>query len=160
MKKVLFLLVLCFVLVSSGTINSIAFAQNDEWLEEVKLEILPKSDADLWKFNQEIISKSSDHVRDTYTELWSWMKVDDQIASGIMTWDTIINYGVYILRFLSQAGLAIWGLMIVYVWYQYLLSVLWWSPADWSLISNAVIGILVIVFSYAIMRILTRMFLT
>jgi divalent metal cation (Fe/Co/Zn/Cd) transporter len=77
-----------------------------------------------------------------------------------MTRDTILDYAVLLLRFLSQVGLMIGGIMIVYAGYRYILNVLEAAEPDPSLIKNAIIGIMVIIFSYAIMRILTRAFLT
>ena len=148
----IFLLV-WFVLLSSV---SGVFAQN--WLDgDVKLEILPKSDA-IGTTNQKILQEGT--VWDNYNEIAENSDTADQIATGVMTWDTILDYGVYLLRFLSQAGIAIGGLMFVYTGYQYIMSVLWASSPDEKLIPNAITGILVIIFSYAIMRILTRMFLT
>jgi len=43
----------------------------------------------------------------------------DQFASGIMTWNTLIQYIVYLVRFLSQLALVIGAVMIVYAGYIY-----------------------------------------
>lgn len=171
MKKIIFWLSIgvgVFSLILSG---QAVFAQNapltgdDRDGEQVKLEILPKAEWDLGALNQQIINNSEGKsVRESYNEIAARTntpdQVDEQIASGIMTRDTLINYGILLLRFLSQVGLMIGWLMFVYVGYQYIMSVLWWSAPDESLITNAVIGILIIIFSYAIIRILTRAFLT
>ena len=77
-----------------------------------------------------------------------------------MTRDTILDYGDVLLKFLSQAGLAVGALMFIYTGYKYIMSVITGdSEPSKDLIKYAIIGILVIVFSYAIMRILTRTFL-
>lgn len=89
-------------------------------------------------------------------------KVGDQLASGIMTRDTLLEYIVYLVRFLSQIGLLIGVLMIIYAGYLYASSV--FSPSNMSkgksAITNAIIGVLVIAFSYAIMKLLTSAFLS
>ena len=88
--------------------------------------------------------------------------VGDQIASGIMTRNTLLDYIVYIVRFLSQIGLVIGVIMIIYAGYLYASSV--FSASNMSkgksAITNAIIGVLVIAFSYAIMKILTSAFLS
>lgn len=134
--------------------------------QQVQLEILPKAESDLWTIHQNIIKNQQwKHVRDIYNEkangeLAGADKVDEQLATWIMTRDTILDYAVLLLRFLSQVGLMIGGIMIVYAGYRYILNVLEAAEPDPSLIKNAIIGIMVIIFSYAIMRILTRAFLT
>jgi len=50
-------------------------------------------------------------------------QVGDQLASGIMTWDTLLDYVVYVVRFLSQIGLVIGAVMIVYAGYLYATSI-------------------------------------
>jgi len=60
-------------------------------------------------------------VRDTYNTQANNMKdsVGNQLASGIMTRNTLLDYTVYLVRFLSQIGLFIGGLMIIYAGYLY-----------------------------------------
>lgn len=99
-------------------------------------------------------------VRNTYNNAASWFNTQEQIVSGIMTWDTLLNYGILILKRLSQAGIAMGSLMLIYVGYQYIMSVIAGTTPDNKLIPRAMSGILVIIFSYAIMRILVRTFLT
>jgi hypothetical protein len=49
--------------------------------------------------------------------------VGDQIASGIMTRDTLLDYVVYLVRFLSQIGIFIGVVMIIYAGYLYASSI-------------------------------------
>ncbi len=88
--------------------------------------------------------------------------VGDQLASGILTRDTLLNYVVYLVRFLSQIGLLIGVLMIIYAGYLYASSI--FAPGNMSkgksAITNAIIGVLVIAFSYAIIKLLTSAFLS
>ena len=134
--------------------------------QQVQLEILPKAESDLWAIHQSIINGSGKHVRDIYNEkangeLAGADKVDEQLATWIMTRDTILDYAVLLLRFLSQVGLMIGGIMIVFTGYTYIMNVLSSEETPKpELITRAITGILVIIFSYAIMRILTRAFLT
>lgn len=131
--------------------------------EDVKLEIMPKAEGDLWAVNQQIIN-NGDHVRDTYNSIAQNTntpdQVDEQLASGVMTRDTIINYGVLLLRFLSQAGLAIGWLMFIYVGYQYIMGVFTGESPDSSLINKAIWGIIIVIFAYAFMKALITAFLT
>jgi hypothetical protein len=110
------------------------------------------------------ISTTKGTVRDAYnTQLNDKTfaaSVPDQIASGIMSWDTIMDYVVYLLRFLSQAALLIGALIFIYNGYQYILESIGMGNPSSGNIKNAVIGICIVIFSYAIMKILTRAFLT
>jgi len=88
--------------------------------------------------------------------------VGDQLASGIMTRDTLLDYIVYLVRFLSQIGIFIGVIMIIYAGYLYASSVFeaWNMAKGKSAITNAIMGVLVIAFSYAIMKLLTSAFLS
>ncbi len=88
--------------------------------------------------------------------------VGDQIASGIMTRDTLLDYVVYLVRFLSQIGIFIGVVMIIYAGYLYASSIFesWNMAKGKTAITNAIIGVLVIAFSYAIMKLLTSAFLS
>ncbi len=157
MKKLFFWLITSIV-ISTNILSGIrVFAQNP-----TDLEIVPKVDEwTLWSINTDIQKSDGEHVRDTYNKKVESLSTAEQIASGVMDRDTILDYGVYILRFLSQAGLLVGALMFIYTGYQYIMSVINWSgePSK-KYIQQAIYGILVIIFSYAIMRILTRAFLT
>jgi hypothetical protein len=123
-------------------------------------EIVPQADS--WGKVEQAVEKvwsQWGHVRDTYNEQASGMagEVGNQLASGIMTRDTLLDYVVYLVRFLSQVGLLIGGLMVIYAGYLYATTIFgWWDATKWKkAITNAIIGILVIAFSYAIMKALT-----
>ena len=132
---------------------------------DVKFEIIPKVDpTDLQNVNTTILD-SNDDIRDIYNQQADTLGAQEggtalQVASGVMNRDTIINYAIMVLRFLSQLGLLIWWLMIVYTGWKYIMAVITGDSAPSSeLIKNAILGILVIIFSYAILRILYRAFL-
>ncbi len=82
-------------------------------------------------------------------------------ATGVFSWNLILLYIKYLIKFLSQIGLVIGALMIIYAWYLYASAVFAGSnPQKWATaVKNAIIWILIIVFSYAILKILTAMFL-
>ena len=79
----------------------------------------------------------------------------------IMSWDTILLYVVYFMRFLNQIWLLIWSIMILFAWYLYASSVFkpWNTSKGKTAIETAIKWILVIVFSYAIWKGLEAMFL-
>jgi hypothetical protein len=84
------------------------------------------------------------------------------MASWIMTRDTLLDYMVYLVKFLSQLWLLFWASMIIYAWYIYASSIFrWWDASKWkTAISRAIIWVVIITFSYAIMKLLTSAFLT
>ncbi|MDR2191129.1 MAG: hypothetical protein LBP53_08450 [Candidatus Peribacteria bacterium] len=97
---------------------------------------------------------------DTYRKEAEKLSLKEQMATGIMNWDTILNYLVYVVKFLSQIGLLIGALMIIYAGYLYASSVFGGKTNTGnSAIKNAIIGVLVISFSYAIMKFFTAVFL-
>lgn len=83
----------------------------------------------------------------------------NQIRTGVMTWDTLIFYLVYLLQLLSQVGMLVGVLMIIFVGYQYASYSFTGAEPNPGYINNAIIGIVVIIFSYAILNILQNMFL-
>jgi len=89
-------------------------------------EIIPKATS------QQTVTDASNkvgseggNVRKNYNEQASGMKdsVGDQMASGIMTRDTLLDYVVYLVKFLSQIGIVIGVLMIIYAGYLYASSI-------------------------------------
>jgi hypothetical protein len=78
----------------------------------------------------------------------------------VMNWDIILKYIVYIIRFINQLWILIWSIMILYAWYLYATSIFWWKASEGkNAIKNAIIWIIVIIFSYAIWKGLESMFL-
>lgn len=82
-------------------------------------------------------------------------------STGVFTRTTILNYLSYLMKFLSQLGLLIWGIMVVWAGYQYATVIFGTGSTNEAkaAISYAIKGILVIIFSYAIFRALTSMFI-
>lgn len=103
------------------------------------------------------------HVIDRYNQIASDpdRKLWEELASGIMSRDTLLDYVVYLIRFISQLGILIWAIMIIIAGYKYATAIFtWWEPS-WANdnIKNAIIGVVVIASSYAFMKILTAAFL-
>lgn len=126
-------------------------------------EIVPQvsnENTDLVKEAVQDVGSQWWNVREKYNQKAEELdgKVWEQLASGIMTWDTLLDYVVYLVRFLSQIGLVMGWLMIIYAWYLYATTIFWWGDASkWKkAITNAIVGILIIAFSYAIIKLLTN----
>ena len=113
------------------------------------------------------VQKAVEKVWETPWKVWknynaqaSGMNVWDSFASWIFSWDTIFNFLKHIATVLSQIGLVIWAWMIIYAWYKYAVWVFtgdaskWWKDA----VKWAIYWVLIVIFSYAIMKILLWMF--
>ena len=80
-------------------------------------------------------------------------------ATGIFTWDGILDYLVKIIRFLSQLALIIGAAMIIYNGYEYALASFNGKDPGTKRIKDAIYGILIVIFSYAIIQALNSAFL-
>ena len=98
--------------------------------------------ANPWKF--------WDNYQKAHADLNFW----ERLASGILQMDDILNYMTFLVGFLSQLWMVVWVIFIMYAWYKYMLSVFNWGKAPSSTLKNAIIWIIIIIFSYAIMKIL------
>ena len=137
----------------------ITYAQDVDWFN-----IIPKiSEGNISKINTEIndIWSAWWYVWENYNEaadrMWESGHVEEQIASWIMNWDTILNYLVFVVKFLSQLWLLVWVMFIMYAWYKYMVSVFveWKTNGAPSTLKNAIIWVIIVIFSYAIMKTLT-----
>ena len=143
--------IFCFIL----TLTANAADSN---LEVKWLNIMPELNSDqVSKINTAIdeIWKKWWEVMWKYYEESKKLKTDEQVAWWIMNWDTIMNYLVFIVQFLSQLWLVVWALFIMVAWYKYIVSLFNWWRVPSSTVKNAIIWILIVIFSYAIMKILT-----
>lgn len=158
MKKNIFWLLFTFILGTTLFLPTFAQTQSNDF------EIIPKATSQQTVTNAvNTVGSEGGDVRDNYDQKAKELdNVGDQMASGIMTRDTLLDYIVYLVKFLSQIGLVIGVLMIIYAGYLYASSVFDASNMSKgkSAITNAVIWVLVIAFSYAIMKLLTSAFLS
>ena len=133
-------------------------------LEVDGFNIMPElTDAEIGQINTKITRIWSEwwQVWKHYTDEAAQLTTSQQIASWIMNWDTLLNYVVYLMRFLNQIGILIGAIMILYAGYLYATSVfkLWDVNKAKNAIASAIKGVLIIVFSYAIWRALWMFFL-
>jgi len=101
-------------------------------------------------------------VWDVYKRIGTKEKrnLGDRLASGILSWDTLLDYVVYLVKFLSQVGLLIGAAMIIYAGYMYATQIFGWDTSKGKTsIKYAIIWVIVISFSFAIIRIITNAFL-
>lgn len=89
-------------------------------------------------------------------------EIDDigtAFSSWVITRDTILDYVVYLIRFLSQLGLLIGAIMIIYAWYIYGTAVFNDNNVSKGkdAIGKAILWTIIIVFSYAIVRLLSSL---
>ena len=128
-------------------------AQDVDWFT-----IIPKI-KDTWAIDTKIERIWSEwwQVWKHYTDEADQMEPEEQIASWIMNWDTILNYLVFVVKFLSQLWLLVWVMFIMYAWYKYMVSVFVWCKTNGapSTLKNAIIWVIIVIFSYAIMKTLT-----
>ena len=88
---------------------------------------------------------------DAHEDLNFW----ERLATGVLEIDDLLYYMVFVVQFLSQLGLLVWVCFIMYAWYKYMLSVFNWWKTGSSTLKNAIIWVIIVIFSYAIMKILT-----
>lgn len=135
--------------------------------------VIPESQQDPDKIGQDIddvsglgASGSKGSVRDRYNQ-----KADEyakskkgpdtgsMFATGIFTRDGILDYVVYAIRFLSQIALIVGAGMIIWSGYKYASASFTGKDPGTGDIKNAVLGVLVVIFSYAIIKALSAAFL-
>ncbi len=89
-------------------------------------------------------------------DLWA------QLKTGMFTWESILNIGVYFIRFLMQIAMVIWAWFIIRWWYQSVMVAFWWGSADnrRKYIKNIFAWVVIIAFSYTIIKLLVMAFLS
>lgn len=159
-KKIVFWFLISFFL-SSATFASLANTRND-------LHIIPESQSSNQELDQKVkeIAKKPGQVIETYNQQAEDLSKKWDLGSAFATWifnrDLILLYIAYLVQFLSQLGMLIWWVMVVYAGYLYAGTIFNFGDVPWAKksITQAIQGILVITFSYAILKILTSMFIS
>lgn len=154
MKKIIWITTLLF----TASLTFFLTIVNADNLEVERFEIMPKlTPEQVSELNEVIsgISHSGWNVRKLYNSWAQNLTISQQLASGIMNRDTILNYIVFVVKFLSQLWLLVWAAFIMFAWYKYMLSVFGWTKTPSSTLKNAIIWVIIVIFSYAIMKILT-----
>lgn len=157
---------------------------NAWWSNEIEFELLPKATdwskatdniQDLWKIwsSENFDLKYNEYAKQLWENAWkkrNWSTRIEQCAwlwnqfmSGIMNWDTILCLAAQVVRFISNMALVVWAAMIVYAWYMYAMSVFWdsawWVGKGNEAIKRAIIWIVIIIFSYAMLNFVIEAFL-
>lgn len=159
-KKIVFWFLISFFL-SSVTFASLANTRND-------LHIIPESQSSNQELDQKVkeIAKKPGQVIETYNQQAEDLSKKWDLGSAFATWifnrDLILLYIAYLVQFLSQLGMLIWWVMVVYAGYLYAGTIFNFGDVPWAkkAITQAIQGILVITFSYVILKILTSMFIS
>lgn len=159
-KKIVFWFLISFFL-SSATFASLANTRND-------LHIIPESQSSNQELDQKVkeIAKKPGQVIENYNQQAEDLSKKWDLGSAFATWifnrDLILLYIAYLVQFLSQLGMLIWWVMVVYAGYLYAGTIFNFGDVPWAkkAITQAIQGILVITFSYAILKILTSMFIS
>jgi len=138
-------------------INSLSvYTYWDDWniIPEWSWTKAKKAVQAVWKDPSKVWKNYNEQSENMKDDVWT------AFASWIFNWDTIYNFLAYIAKLLSWIGLVIWAGMIIYAWYKYAMWVFtadaskWWKDA----VKQAIYWVLIIIFSYAIMKILLWMF--
>jgi len=151
-KKIWFFILL---LVWAFGFSFCANAQSIDWIQ-----IIPElEDEELSEVQQAVdkVWQTWWSVMDTYKIEASHLTTEQQLASWIMNRDTIVNYLVYVIKFLSQLWIVVGVVFIMYAWYKYMISVFAWWKTPSTTIKNAIIWVIIVIFSYAIMKVLTSL---
>jgi len=95
-------------------------------------EIIPETQTDVSQ-DVEDVGKAGGGVRDKLNQKAGEYEANGdlgaQFASGAFTWNTLLNYVVYLVRFLSQVALVIGAGMIVRSGYKYAAAAFTGKPA-------------------------------
>ena len=140
---------------------SVAYAASDS-----PFQIIPKAEDESYSEKVEKLQKPNTDFRNEYNEIWDEYDASRDLwaalSSGIVTRDTILILVTRVVKIISQMWLVVWSGMFIYAWYLYWASVFWWDQTSKAndAMKNAVIWLVIIIFSYAINRIVLFAFVT
>ena len=122
---------------------------------------------EIHQLNEEEINHVNSRIDIIWREWWNvrtnyWLAVkelslSERWAAWTLTRADIPIFLTLIVGFLSELWLVIWVIFIMYAWYKYMISIFNWLQAPTSTIKNAIIWVIIIIFSYAILKILTSL---
>ena len=152
------------------TLSSLSLITNATPSASNYLHIIPESETDnnyddkaasivelVWNDDgRSVNDRYNEQAKDILDDWDIWLAFE----TGVMNWDILLSYVAYVIRFINQLWILIWSIMILYAGYQFATSIFWWNVSNWkTAIKNAIIWIIVIVFSFAIWKGLEAMFL-
>lgn len=82
----------------------------------------------------------------------------DQFASWIMSRNTILDYIVYLVKFLSWLALLVWAVAIIYLWYKKI-ALQYFSKQPPAFVM-VIVWVLIVTFAYAIIKLLRSAFVS
>ena len=127
--------------------------------------VIPEWDASSSRHVEDLTNAGGtvwEDYREKSTSAWdlAWGEnLGNQLRTWIMTWDTFIHFLIFALQFLTQFGILVWVAMFIFNGYKYATYAIS-NKEVWSTgLNHAIFGILLIIFSYAILNILRNAFL-
>lgn len=160
-KKLLLIFKKIWIIACFITLNLALYPHNTYAQQDIKVDwfnILSElKDEEITKMNEAIdrIWNTWGNVSNEYNKTAKTLSTAQWMATWIINWNTLMNYLSFIVQFLSQLWLVVGFWFIMYAGYTYMLSVFNWWKAKSSTIKNAIIWIIIVIFSYAIMKTLT-----
>lgn len=152
------------------TLSSLSLTTNATQHTSNYLHIIPETETDndyddkaasivklVWDDDgRSVNDRYNEQAKDILDDWDIWLAFE----TGVMNWDILLSYVAYVIRFINQLWILIWSIMILYAGYQFATSIFWWNVSNWkTAIKNAIVWIIVIVFSFAIWKGLEAMFL-
>ncbi len=169
-------IVVCFVLsLMSVVFSNSVFATNSE---SDPFVLIPKAKEKYWtdvdkltdpnktkKFWNDYNTKADAYMADNVSSWRYGCDLGAMLSSGIVSRDTILCLLIRVVKFVANMALVVWSAMIIYAGYLYWVTARSGSSVDETgkandAIKNAIIGICIVIFSYAIQRIVTQAFLS
>ena len=80
-----------------------------------------------------------------------------QLSSWIMSWDTILDYCVYLVRFLGEVALLAWAVAIIFLWYKRITKNIFMDTPPFL---KVIIWILVVISAYVIVKLIWSAFIS
>lgn len=143
MKKLLFMFILIFVWYLSLTQ---AQSLMPEWWDNPAAYV---SGVSVW---WHVLEEQRNLIRSWDLSLW------DQFASWIFGRDAILDYCVYLVRFLWEVALLVWALAIIFLWYKRITkNIFWEAPKGLTMV---IVWILIIIFAYVIVKLIWSAFIS
>lgn len=147
MKKLLGIFAILF-----ATMSWLAFAADDiaiipkwSWTNAAQKVEKVSSGWKVWQTYRDVVENDN-------LSLW------DQLASGIMSRDTILDYCVYLAKFLWEVALLVWAMAIIFMWYKRILKNL--KPQQENPLWKIILWLLIIIFAYAIVKLIWSAFIS
>ncbi len=151
------------------------------WNDEIEFELIPRATdtknvkdniKNLWEIgsSENFDLKYNEYAKRLWENGGEWSEnikecawLGNQFMSGIMNRDTILCLAAQVVRFISNMALVVWAAMIIYAWYMYAMSVfgddVWGVGKGNEAIKWAIVWIVIIIFSYAILNFVIEAFL-